>query len=648
MDFRTRLGKRVLLLDGALGTEFYSRGVFINRCYDELNLTSPELVRAVHRDYVAAGADLITTNTFGANRVRLQPFGLDARMIDINRAGVRLARECAGSKAMVAGSIGPTGARLTPVGRLAPGEAYVAFREQARVLDEEGVDLFLLETFTTLAELWQAVRAVRTVAKHTPIVTCLSFNYDTRGELVEGEDPAHAARIMSEWGVDALGVNCSNGPRVVLDVIEKMAKETSVPLIASPNAGLPQVVEGRTLYLAAPEYMAEYARRMVQKGALIVGGCCGTTPSMIREMRSYVRSIMPVQRAVTGDDTPSVEPLVTSADAAPAAEPGLPPVPVAERSAFAKKVSEGRFCVSVELDPPRGLDPAKSLDGAAFLYDHGIDVINIADGPRAVARMGPMAMAQLARQRCGIESVIHYCCRDRNLLGMQMDLLGAYALGMHNVLAVTGDPPKMGTYPNATAVFDIDSIGLINSLRLLNRGLDFSGRPMEGQTKFFIGAGCNPAHVELEREVARYGEKIAAGAEFFFSQPIYDPDVLNRFFELTDKFPKRPFFVGILPLASLKNAEFLHNEVPGMQVPERVLNRLRAADTRQDQRRVGVQIARESLAEAHAHPRVKGAYIYPPFGSYEAVLKVIEAVPELKDRVAEAKERIASGTAKEA
>ncbi|MCB9741902.1 MAG: bifunctional homocysteine S-methyltransferase/methylenetetrahydrofolate reductase [Alphaproteobacteria bacterium] len=618
MDLRSALGQRVLFLDGALGTEFYARGVFINRSYDELNLTQPDLVRAVHEDYVRAGADLITTNTFGANRVRLQPFGLEQRAEDIARAGVRLAKEASRGRAAVLGSVGPTGAQLHPVGRLSPGSAYSAFRTQIQVMAKEGVDALLLETFTSLSELWQAVRAARDVAPELPLITCMSFNFEPDGTQVEGEEPEEAARVMHGWGVAAMGVNCSNGPQVVLKVLERMARVTDKPLVAYPNAGMPQVVEGRTLYLAAPEYMAEYARRLVQKGASVVGGCCGTTPPMLREMRSYVRSVTPGMRAVA-------EPMPEEAhneDADPVEE-----VPVAERSELARKISEGEFVISVELDPPRGLDPSRSLEGAAFLKEQGIDVINIADGPRAVARMGPMALAQLARQRCGIESVIHYCCRDRNLLGMQMDLLGAHALGMHNVLAVTGDPPKMGTYPNATAVFDIDSIGLLHFITRMNRGLDFSGRPMDGRTHFYVGAGCNPAHVELEREVERYGKKIEAGAKFFFSQPVYDPEVLERFFELTAHFPRVPFLVGILPLASYKNAEFLHNEVPGMQVPQAIRDRLRAADTRKDQRRIGIEVARQTLADVYGHPRVQGAYIYPPFGSYKAVMKVVDVLP---------------------
>ena len=481
----------------------------------------------------------------------------------------------------------------------------------------DGVDLFLLETFTDLGELWQAVRAVRDVAPDRPVVVCLSFNVDRDGTVVEGPDPREAARTISRWEVDALGVNCSNGPKVVLDVLEEMARATDLPLLASPNAGQPQLVDGRTIYMAAPEYMAEFARRFVNRGVSIVGGCCGTTPAMLREMRSFVRSVAPSIARPDLQDLPSQEASVE-------------PVPAAERSDFARKLLSGRFCISVELDSPRGMDPSRSLEGAATLKEAGVDVINIADGPRAIARMGPSAMAQLARSRCGIESVIHYCCRDRNLLGMQMDLLGAHALGLHNILAVTGDPPKMGTYPNATAVFDIDSIGLLHFIKGMNRGLDFGGRPLGGQTSFFVGAGCNPAHAELEREVQRFGQKIEAGAEFFFSQPVYDADILERFLDMTAGFPPVPFLVGILPLASARNADFLHNEVPGMEVPKAIRDRLHAASSRQAQRDIGIEVARETLAHAKAHPRVSGAYVYPPFGSYEAVIRVVEGIVDLK------------------
>jgi homocysteine S-methyltransferase len=342
---------------------------------------------------------------------------------------------------------------------------------------------------------------------------------------------------------------------------------------------------------------------------------------MIKEMRSFIRSIAPNVR-----EAPAV--VEVPDDERPAEVEPVEPTPIAERTEFARKLYSGKFCISVELDPPRGLHPGKSLEGAKFLKEAGIDVINIADGPRAVARMGPSAMAQMARDYCGIESVVHYCCRDRNLLGMQMDLIGANALGLRNILAVTGDPPKMGTYPNATAVFDIDSIGLITFIQMMNRGLDFSGRPLGGKTEIFVGAGCNPGSYDIDLEVQRFGKKVQAGAEFFFSQPVYDEDMLFRFLELTETFPQVPFLVGILPLISYKNAEFLHNEVPGMQIPQRVRDRLRAAPDKESQRAVGIEVARETLKAVYGHPRINGAYIYPPFGSYRAVLDVVSVLGE--------------------
>lgn len=621
--FREALAERVIVFDGAMGTEIYKQGVFINRCYDELNLAQPDIVSGIHAEYRKAGADVLTTNTFGANRLRLAAFGLEGRVADINAAAVRLAREAARDRSWVAGSVGPTGSLLAPLGRVTPGDAYSAFREQAEVLADTGVDLFVLETFTHLAELWQAVRAVRSVSDR-PIVACMSFPFVGPGQAqLEGDSPEVAARTVRAWPIDVFGTNCSNGPRGVQHALERLAACTDMKLIAMPNAGLPQVVEGRTIYLAAPEYMAEHARRFVQLGAGIVGGCCGTTPQMIKEITTFVRT-------VTADARTRV--VMQSAEHAAVAEVAVVPTPPAEKSAFGKKLYSGQFCVSVELDPPRGVEAQKAVDGAKMLLEAGVDVVNIADGPRAVARMGPSALAQLVRRECDMEAVVHYCCRDRNLLGMQMDLLGANALGLKNILAITGDPPKMGTYPNATAVFDIDAIGLITFIQMLNRGLDFSGASIGGKTDLLVGAGCNPGHVDLDLEVERFGRKIAAGAEYFFSQPVFDPELLLRFFELTDKFPRVPFLVGIMPLVSSKNAEFLHNEVPGMQVPEAIRTRLANAGSRDEQREAGIQVAREALAEVVNHPRVNGVYVYPPFGSYKAVLRIIDVIDERRKR----------------
>lgn len=622
-DFRDALASRVVVFDGAMGTEIYARGVFINRCYDEINLTQPEIVRDIHAAYRKSGADVLTTNTFGANRVRLAQHGLEDRLRDINARGVQLARDEAKDRAWVAASMGPSGGLLAPLGKLTPGDCYQVFREQAEVLAEAGTDLFVLETFTHLGELWQAVRAIRAVCD-LPIVACMSFPFVGPGQAqLEGDTPEAAARAVSAWPIDVFGTNCSNGPRGVQHVLERIAGQTQMKLAAMPNAGLPQVVEGRTLYLAAPEYMAEHARRFVQLGATVVGGCCGTTPDMIRQIRAFVRSVQAERRPMArpAEDT--------------ASQPALPPAPAlhpSEKSEFGKRLYSGKFCVSVELDPPRGVDAQKAVEGAAMLQAAGIDVVNIADGPRAVARMGPASLAQLVRQHCGMESVVHYCCRDRNLLGMQMDLLGANALGLRNILAITGDPPKMGTYPNATAVFDIDAIGLISFIQMLNRGLDFSGQPVGGRTSLLVGAGCNPGHVDIDLEVDRFRRKIEAGAEYFFSQPVFDPELLYRFFEKTRDFPQVPFLVGIMPLVSSRNAEFLHHEVPGMQVPESIRRRLAEAGDRDAQREVGIEVAREALREVMNHPRVNGVYVYPPFGSYKAVLRVVDVVRERADR----------------
>ena len=609
-DFRTALAEQVILFDGAMGSEIYRRGVYINRSFEELSLDAPDMIRSIHRSYLEAGAEVLTTNTFGGNPIRMQEFGLEARFEEMNRAAVQIARSVAGDAAWVAASMGPVGQSLKPVGRLDPGQVFKAFSDQAKALLQGQPDLFILETFYEERELWQAVRAVRAACR-LPIVACMSFA-PIRGEPPQGAVEA-LVRIAS-WPVDAVGSNCAAGPRTLLELVEQAAPLIKKPMLAMPNAGQPQTVEGRQLYMASPEYMAEYARRFVQKGARLVGGCCGTTPETIRVMRSFIRSAAP-------------QTVITPERQAKGPTRAAEPTPVAERTPFAKKLYSGKFCISVELDPPRGLDPARSLEGAAFLKEKGVDVINIADGPRAVARMGPLALAVLARDHCGMESVIHYCCRDRNLLGMQMDLIGANALGLRNILAVTGDPPKMGTYPNATAVFDIDSIGLITFIQMLNRGLDFSGRPLSKQeegTSLFVGAGCNPAHVDLDLEVSRFEKKVEAGAEYFFSQPVYDEEVLFHFLERTESCPKVPFLAGVLPLASYKNAEFLHNEVPGMQVPASIRERLKKARTRQEQREIGIEVARATLKAAYEHPRINGAYIYPPFGSYEAVMRVVE------------------------
>jgi len=608
-SFREALASRVLLADGAMGTEIYRRGVFINRCYDELNLSRPDLVGQIHGDYAAAGADIITTNTYGAERLRLQRHGLEDRIAEINQAAVRIAREAAGENRFVAGSIGPLPLKIRPAGPVSMASARETYAEQAGLLIEAGVDLVFLETFHQISMLKEAVEAARSVDPDIPIVA--SFAFKPMRHYFVGPTPEEVAREVGTWGVDVIGTNCVNGPSVMLDICERLGAVSGTPLSAMPNAGTPELVDGRTLYLASPEYMAEYARRFVQHGVQLVGGCCGTTPEMIREMRSFLQSVEPGRRRVQVQVESRREVKL------------LDPMPLAERSRWGSRLGT-EFAISVELDAPRGLDPKRPVEGSKLLADAGVQAVNIADGPRATARMSALALAMRVREEVDIDVIVHYCCRDRNILGMQMDLLGAHALGIHNILCVTGDPPKMGNYPDATAVFDLDSVELVRGVRNLNRGVDFGGDPIGEATRFVIGCGNNPGFEPLDKEVDKYRRKLEAGAEFTFSQPAYDPMLLERFLERIRKFPSIPFFVGILPLASARNADFLHNEVPGMQIPAEVRARMHAASSREAQRAEGIRIAAETLRHARGLDQVSGAYIFPPFGRYSAVLDVIE------------------------
>jgi len=601
---------RVLLADGAIGTEFYRRGVFINRCYDELNVSQPDLVRAVHEEYVAAGADILTTNTYGAQRLRLAKFGLAEQLEDIIRGGVRAARGAASDHQFVAGSMGPLPLQVRPSGPLTAKEARDNYLEQAEILLDEGVDLILLETFRQLPMLAEAVASVREVSATIPLIASVAFK--PVRTYFAGPSPTDVAVWARDQGIDVLGTNCVNGPASLLELVERLAAATELPLAAMPNAGQPEMVDGRTIYLATPEYMAEYARRFVQAGARVVGGCCGTTPAMIKEMRSYLQSVEPSRR------TRRIEIME------PAPEVILPdPAPLAERSRFGGRLGN-EFCISVELDAPRGLEPTSAIEGSKILADAGIAAVNIADGPRATARMSALSLAMLVREQVDIDVIVHYCCRDRNLLGMQMDLLGAHALGIRNVLCVTGDPPKMGNYPDATGVFDLDSVELTRAVRNLNRGVDFGSGPIGAQTDFVIGVGCNPGFTPLPNEIDKFGRKLAAGAEFAFSQPVYNPKLLDGFIEAIRPLPEIPLFVGILPLASAKNADFLHNEVPGMSIPKAIRARMSQASGRDAQRAEGIAIAAESLRHARSYSEVQGAYIFPPFGRYRAVLDVLE------------------------
>ena len=597
---------RVHLFDGAMGTMLYARGVFINVCYDELSLKAADLVREIHQAYVKAGAEILETNTFGANPVKLGHYGLADDTRAINRRAAELAREAAGSRALVTGAIGPLGVRLEPFGETSRVDAFELFKRQAEGLLEGGVHGFVLETFSDLDEIHEALRAVRAICD-LPVFAQMTISED--GATAYGSDPESLARALDEFGADVIGLNCSVGPQGVLEAIERMARVTGRPLSAQPNAGLPRQVGDRKMYMASPEYTGEYAKRLVEAGARFVGGCCGTTPEHIKTMAAYVQSVSP--RPVIAV---SAEPVV--------APTGVEPVPLAERSGWGRKLDAGEFLATVEIVPPRGVDPAAMLAGARQLKAAGIDAINVPDGPRAQSRMGALMSALLIEREVGIETVIHYCCRDRNLLSMLSDLLGAAAHRLRNLLIITGDPPKMGPYPEATGVFDIDSIGLTNLVHRLNHGLDPGGNPIGAPTAFVIGVGVNPVAVDPERELKRFAWKVDAGADFAITQPVFDPAQLERFLARTEGF-RIPVVAGIWPLVSLRNAEFLANEVPGVSVPPEVIERMRRAQERGKDAALaeGVAIAREMLERIR--PLVQGAQVSAPFGRVSVAVDVL-------------------------
>ena len=613
MNVLDRLRDGPILADGAMGTVLYDRGVFINRCFDELNLSDSDLIKEVHRDYLRAGAEIIETNTFGANRYKLAPHGLEESTKKIVQRGVEIAQEAVhetGTTAFIAGSIGPLGNPLQSFS-LDREELLSIYEEQITALVEAGVDLLSIETISRREELSVALEVARRFP-HVPVVAMMTYGDD--GHTVHGESPAQLGPWLLESGADVVGCNCSTGPRAMLGVLtEYRSVLPDTPLAALPNAGSPEYHEGRYLYFSSPEYMATYARRFVRGfGAGIVGGCCGTTPEHTRAMRDALRSLQTTRIEVV--EVPEAEKAKT-----------IDPVPIAERSQLARRLATGEFATSVEISPPRGVDPAGVLNAIATLQSAGVDAINIPDGPRASARMSPMALGALVEQRFEIEPILHYCCRDRNLLGMQSDLLGANALGVHNLIIITGDPPKLGDYPQATAVFDVDSIGLTAIAHRLNHGQDLAGNPLGAATGFFIGVGANPGSMNLDEEVRRFRLKWEAGAECAYTQPVFDPEKLFAFLERTEDIPI-PILVGILPLNSHRNAEFFHNEVPGMEIPDRVREQMRKAGSGDVAKRTGVEIAKEALALARKSPRIRGVYVMPPFGRAARALDVLEDV----------------------
>src|SRR5437762_126914 len=610
VPFREAL-KSLLVFDGAMGSLLYERGVFVTQNFEQLNVTRPDVVRKIHEDYVGAGAQVIETNTFGANSFCLDRHGLGDQVRAYNVAGARLARQAAGDEVWVAASVGPTG--------LVPGVATEAelalaaatFAEQVAALVEGGIDLFVLETFRHLDEIRIAIDAARQAAPGMPIIASMAFNPSET--VADGSGAEHVAATLRDWGADVIGVNCGDGPQLALAIAERM-RGAGLPLCVQPNAGLPRTVDGRLLYMATPEYFDVFARRTIQLGATLVGGCCGTTPEHVRWMAKSGRMLGERRTDVARARA------VTTAEVAPILEP----TPLAERSPFAAKIAAGKFVVSVEVNPAPGLDPSKALAGAKMLLDSGVDIVNVADAPRAMARMSNIAFCSLLLGRYGIQPILHVCGRDRNLLAQIAHLLGAHAIGIRNLVIITGDPPKVGDYPEATAVYDLDAIGLLQMASNMNRGVDPAGKPLPGgKTSFLLATGLEPGAADLDKEIRRLERKKAAGAELIMTQPIFQTDLLETVLRRIEHL-ELPVMVGVLPLVSYKNAEFLHNEVPGMQIPAEIRERMRKIPGGEAARREGVKIARDMLFAVR--DRVQGAYLMPPLGRYELALEVLDGL----------------------
>ena len=612
----SRLKQGPVLCDGAMGTLLYAKGIYINKCYDELNLAQPDLIRNIHADYLNAGADVIETNTFGGNSFRLERHGLAGHVREINFRGAQLAREAADAfnlkkagSALVAGSVGPLGIRIEPLGKTSREEARESFREQIAALAEGGVDLLILETFGYLEELHQAILAAREAAPDLEVVAQVTIDED--GNCLDGASPETFTAKLDEWGADVIGCNCSVGPVAMLEAVERIRRNTERPLSAQPNAGIPRNVEGRNIYLCSPEYMASYARKFVGAGVAFVGGCCGTTPEHIKAMKAALR--MNDAKGKTGAIRVISERKLESSVAPP---------PLSQRSNLGRKLAAGEFVTLVEIVPPKGIDFRKEVEGAKYLKTAGIDAINIPDSPRASARLSNLALCILVQQQAGIETVLHFTCRDRNVLSMQSELLGCYTMGIHNLICITGDPPKLGNYPDATAVFDVDAIGLVNIVHNLNFGLDIGGNTIGSGTRFAIGVGANPGIGNIDEEVRRFEYKVEAGADFAVTQPVFDVALLEQFLRRIEHC-RIPVLAGIWPLISVRNAEFMKNELR-VSVPDAIIERMSRAANAEAARAEGILIAREMLDRVHG--LVQGAQVAAPLGRYSAAIEVLDGL----------------------
>jgi len=610
LDFRQRIRKGPILCDGAMGTllDLYGSG---ERPHEIQNIKHPELVARIHHEYIEAGAEIIETNTFSANRFRLSQFHLQDRLEEINRAGVEIARRAAGDHVYVAGSVGPTGKLLEPIGKVKLSDAHAAFKEQIQVLLDVGVDLLILETFVSLHELDEAIDAAKELTS-IPIVAQKAFAED--GSILSGSFPLEVVEHLLSKGVDVVGANCTVGPQRMFSIIRTMYKD-GVILSAQPAAGIPTFQDGRSVYHTTPEYLATYAKELLQSGVTLIGACCGSTPAHIKAMRKALDEVVsgPSPTVATSEVSSKTKTGVDVEVSAPSEEKE-------RRSQFAQNLGK-KFLVTVELDVPRGLDMSSVMEGARYLHRVGIDAINITDGARARLRMSSIALSFLMQRDVGIEAMTHMTTRDRNMIGLQSELLGAHMLGVRNVLCVTGDPTNIGDYPQATSVQDIDSIGLIRAVKAMNQGLDLLGNSLERKTSFLIACAANPLADNLEREIARLSKKVEAGADVIFTQPIYEMRTLEVLVKRVEQW-HIPIVLGILPLRSYRHAEFLHNEIPGMAIPETVRESLRSAGNKASS--LGVQLTKEFLR--NAKHLVSGAYLMPPFRKYEVIPQLLEVL----------------------
>ncbi len=607
IPFEEYIKDNLVLLDGAMGSLIYEKGVFIDKCYDELNLSRPELIRSIHEDYIRAGARVIETNTYGANRFKLKSHNLQEQIEEINSRGVEMAREATGENAYVAGSMGPVGEEIEPWGDISLEQVYEAYKEQASYLNQAGVDLFILETIQDIREMEHAIKAIRSVSD-LPVVAMMTVGED--GKTKYGLDLEDITGKLLKSEATVIGLNCTVGPKPMLDFVEHMTAVSDKPICIMPNAGRPQYTDGRMIYLSTPEYFSVYTKRFIDKGVRMLGGCCGTTPEHISKMANTLAMKQTrIQHSINIGVRPVTE------------EPLPDPVPQALKSNLSKKLSSGEQVVLVEMVPPRSTDTTKSVEGAILLKESKVDAINIPDGPRASARMTGLALSVLLERKVGIETVIHYTCRDRNLLGMQSDLLGASVLGAKNILAITGDPPMIGDYPQATAVFDIDAIGLVHLIDNLNHGIDVGEKRIGDPTSFFTGVGVDPNSVNLENEIHRLRLKKEAGAEYIITQPVFDVDSLSAFMEKAD-LDGLYMIAGIWPLVSLRNAEFMKNEVPGVYVPDSVIEYISKYETKEDQLKAGIEIAQSMVDKVVSF--VNGIQVSAPFGRYPLALQVAE------------------------